>query len=155
MGKGEIAHNEQFLRFPQCFLQFWRLIVDCKVFNAVFNSIQLNHGRQCTYLCFPGILLTSTPHNILSKPLATFPRNNCGNNGQRRDRNDFCRNDYHQSSEEYLPSRRSNQRPLVLKSAMLMTEHGRIQRGGPGVRIPLEFWQKCAYRIREMVHVLV
>ena len=24
MGKGEIAHNEQFLLFPQCFLPFWR-----------------------------------------------------------------------------------------------------------------------------------
>ena len=23
-GKGEIAHNEQFLLFPQCFLPFWR-----------------------------------------------------------------------------------------------------------------------------------
>ena len=33
--------------------------------------------------------------------------------------------------------------------------HGRIQRGGdPGVWTPpLEFWQKCAYRIREMVLV--
>ena len=24
VGKGEIAHNEQFLLFPQCFLPFWR-----------------------------------------------------------------------------------------------------------------------------------
>ena len=24
MGKGEIAHNEQFLLFPQCFLPIWR-----------------------------------------------------------------------------------------------------------------------------------
>ena len=24
VGKGEIARNEQFLRFPQCFLPFWR-----------------------------------------------------------------------------------------------------------------------------------
>ena len=24
MGKGEIAHNKQFLLFPQCFLSFWR-----------------------------------------------------------------------------------------------------------------------------------
>ena len=24
LGKGEIAHNEQFLLFPQCFLSFWR-----------------------------------------------------------------------------------------------------------------------------------
>ena len=30
--------------------------------------------------------------------------------------------------------------------------HGRIQRRGTGPP-PLEFWQKCAYRIREMVLV--
>ena len=24
VGKGEIAHNEQFLLFPKCFLIFWR-----------------------------------------------------------------------------------------------------------------------------------
>ena len=24
VGKREIAHNEQFLHFPQCFLRFWR-----------------------------------------------------------------------------------------------------------------------------------
>ena len=24
VGKGEIAHNEQFLLFPQCFLPIWR-----------------------------------------------------------------------------------------------------------------------------------
>ena len=26
VGKGEIAHNEQFLLFPQCFLPVWRTI---------------------------------------------------------------------------------------------------------------------------------
>ena len=26
LGKGEIAHNEQFLLFPQCFQPFWRTI---------------------------------------------------------------------------------------------------------------------------------
>ena len=25
VGKGEIAHNEQFLLFPQCFLPIWRV----------------------------------------------------------------------------------------------------------------------------------
>ena len=30
--------------------------------------------------------LTSTPHNILSKPLATFPNNHCRNNGPAGDR---------------------------------------------------------------------
>ena len=38
-------------------------------FSTVF---QLYRGGQCTNPCFPGVLLTSTPHNILSKPLAAF-----------------------------------------------------------------------------------
>ena len=41
VGKGEIAHNEQFLLFPKCFLPFWRTfcrfikfkIVVCKLFQ--------------------------------------------------------------------------------------------------------------------------
>ena len=61
VGKGEIARNEQFLLFPQCFL-----------FGHSF----------ITYPCFPGVLLTSTPHNIPSKPLAAFPHNHCRNNRQ-------------------------------------------------------------------------
>ena len=45
-------------------------------FSTVF---QLHCGSQCTYSCFPGVLLTSTPHNILSEPLAAFPHNRCRN----------------------------------------------------------------------------
>ena len=76
------------------------MIVWCLTpFSAVF---QLYHGGQCTYLCFPGVLLTSIPHNILSKPPAAFPHNHCRNNGQRWERNESCRNDYHQSSERIL-----------------------------------------------------
>ena len=48
---------------------------------------------------FLEFFLTSTPHNILSKPLAAFPYNHCRNNGQR---NDSCLIDYHQSSERIL-----------------------------------------------------
>ena len=44
-------------------------------FSTVF---QLHRSGQCTYPCFRGALLTSTPHNILSKPLAAFPH--CRNN---------------------------------------------------------------------------
>jgi hypothetical protein len=36
-------------------------------FSTVF---QLYRGSQCTYPCFPEVILTSTLHNILSKPLA-------------------------------------------------------------------------------------
>ena len=52
-------------------------LIDCMVFNTVF---QLYHSGQCTYPCFPGVLLTSTPHSILSKPLAAFQHNHCRNN---------------------------------------------------------------------------
>ena len=59
-------------------------IVDCMLFFTPFSTVfQLHHSGQCTYPCFPGILLTSTPHNILSKPLTAFPHNHCQNNGQR------------------------------------------------------------------------
>ena len=48
-----------------------------------FSTVcQLNSSGQCTYPCFPGVLLISTLHNILSKPLAAFPHNHCRNNGQ-------------------------------------------------------------------------
>ena len=39
------------------------------------------------------------PHNILYKPLAAFPYNHGRNNGQQWERNESCRNDYHQSLE--------------------------------------------------------
>ena len=45
-------------------------LIDLTPFSTVF---QLYCSGQCTYLCFPGILLTSKQHNILSKPLAAFP----------------------------------------------------------------------------------
>ena len=44
------------------------------MFATVF---QLYHGGQSTYPCSPGVLLTSTMYNILSKPLAAFPLTNC------------------------------------------------------------------------------
>ena len=47
-------------------------------------------------------LSTSTPHNILSKPLAAFPHDHCRNNRRRRERNELCHKDYHQSSERIL-----------------------------------------------------
>ena len=76
------------------------LIVQCVTpFSTAF---QLYRRGQCTYPCFCGVLLTSTPRNILSMPLAAFPNNYCRNNGQRWDRNESCRNDYHQSSERIL-----------------------------------------------------
>ena len=44
-------------------------------------AFQICRDGQCTYPCFPGVPLTSPPHNILSKPLAAFPHNHCRSNG--------------------------------------------------------------------------
>ena len=44
----------------------------CMVFNAVLN-IKMYRGGLCTFPCIPGVLINSTPHNILSKPLPAFP----------------------------------------------------------------------------------
>ena len=52
--------------------------------------------------CFYGVLFTSTLHNIFSKPIPAFPNNHCRNNGQWWERNEFCRNDYHQPLEKIL-----------------------------------------------------
>ena len=46
-----------------------------------FSTVcHLYRGGQRTYPCFPSVLLTSTPHNILSKSVAAFPHNYCQNN---------------------------------------------------------------------------
>ena len=42
------------------------------LFSTVF---QLYCSSQCTCPFSPRVLLTSTPDNILSKPLAAFPQN--------------------------------------------------------------------------------
>ena len=70
------------------------------VLNAFFNGISVI--LRCTCPCLSGVLLTSTLHNILSKPLAAFPQNHCQKNGQLWQRNESCRNDYHQSLERIL-----------------------------------------------------
>ena len=66
------------------------------LYSTVFQLYRLG---QCTYPCFPGVLITSTPRSILSKPLTAFPHNHCRNNGQRTERNKSCRKAYHQSSQ--------------------------------------------------------
>ena len=92
------------------------------VFNTIFNSISDILGSQCTYPCFPGVLLTSTPHNILSKPLTAFPQNHC----ETTDRGERGMNPVAMTIinplKGYWPSRGSNQQPPVLKSTTLPTE---------------------------------
>ena len=86
---------------------YWLVVWCLMPFSTVFR---LYRGGQCIYPCFPGVLLTGTAHNILSKQLGAFPHNHCRNNGQRWESNESCRDDYHQ---EYWSSRGSNQRPPV------------------------------------------
>ena len=101
---------------PYDWLTVWCLMP----FSTVF---QLYRGRQCTHPCFPQVILTSTPLNSLSKPLAAFSHNHCWNNRQRWERNESCRNDYHKSSERILAKAGDrNQPPSVLKSPTLPTQ---------------------------------
>ena len=94
------------------------------VFNTVFNSISAYGGGQCTYPCFSGVLFTSTTHNILYKPLATFSHNHFRNNEQMRGERGMnpVANAIINPRKEYWLSRESNQRSPVLKSATLPTE---------------------------------
>ena len=77
----------------------WLIVLCLTPFWTVY---QWYRGGQGTHPCSLGALLTSSPRIILSRPLAAFPHNHCRNNGQRWERNQSCRNDYHQSSERIL-----------------------------------------------------
>ena len=95
-----------------------RLIEWCLIpFSTVY---QLYRYGQCTYPCFPRVLLTSIQHNILSKPLASFPHNHRRNSGERG---------MHPVAmtiinprKEYRTIRGSNQQLPVLKSPTLSAE---------------------------------
>ena len=89
-------------------------------FSTVF---QLYLGGQCTYPCFPGVLLTSTPHNIPSKPLAAFPHTTIVETTDNGEEGMYpVTMTIVNPWKKYWPSRKSNQRPPVLKSAKLSTE---------------------------------
>ena len=93
------------------------------VVNAVFNSFSyITAASAPTYRCFPGILLTSTPHNILSNPLAAFPHNHCRNTDSGERGMNLVAMTIYNPRKEYWPSRGSNQRPPFLKSSTLPTE---------------------------------
>ena len=74
-------------------------LIDCMVFNAVFNSI-----------------------SVISKPLAAFPHNHFWNNGHGKRGEESCPMTIINPQKEYWPSLGSNQQPTVLKSTMLLTE---------------------------------
>ena len=86
------------------------LIVWCLTLSRSYR------GGQCTYPCIPGILFTCTPHNILSKTLAAFPQNHCRNTGQRWERNESCRNDYHQFSDRIVVESEDRTSDLLFSS---------------------------------------
>ena len=94
-------------------------LINCMVFWTVFKLYRCDH---CSYPCSSGVLSTSTPPNILSKPQAAFPHNHCRNNGQQWERNESFRNDTINPRREYFPCRGPNQRPPFLKSCALPTE---------------------------------
>ena len=61
MGKGEIAHNEQFLLFPQCFLPckrnfcHFRQIQNCRLQPlSVWKSLKFVVWEGVKKACFPG-----------------------------------------------------------------------------------------------------
>ena len=100
VGKKKNAGYQQFFLFSQRFYDAsfsgsFKLVIDydrvkihylyidndCMVFTPFSTLFQLYQGDHCTYPCFPGLLFTSTVYNILSKPLAAFPRNQRRNHG--------------------------------------------------------------------------
>ena len=64
------------------------------------------------------LLLTNTLHNILSKPLAAFQHNHRQNNGQRWERNESCRNYYHQPLERILAKPKVQNSDLLFSSLL-------------------------------------
>ena len=58
------------------------LLICLTPFSTLF---QLYCDGQYIYPCFPRVLLTSTPHSVLPKPLAAFPHNHCRNNATNSD----------------------------------------------------------------------
>ena len=95
------------------------------VFNAVFNMYisYIAEASAPTHV-FPEFLSTFTPHNILSKPQPAFPHNPCI--VERMDSGERGMNPVAviiiNYRKEFWLSRRSNQRPLILKSCTLPSE---------------------------------
>ena len=91
LGPCQPAQSAQADMGPNFSLSLNFLLIDwlCGVWRCFQQYFQLCRGGQCTYPCFPGVLLPSTPYNILSKPLTAFQLNHCRNNGQRWEREEW------------------------------------------------------------------
>ena len=106
-------------------------------FSKVF---QLHHSGQCTYPCFPWVLLTSTiffPSHWLLSHITIVETTDSSERGM-----NLVAMTIINPRKEYWPSQGSNQRPPVLKSPTLPTD---IFSFGPGrsgicldqIRIPV------------------
>ena len=104
--------------FSKGFFSFWSV-------NPVYVWYRFKHiesNKQCTYPCFPGVLLTSTPHNILSKPLVFSQITSVKTMDSTETGMNPVTMTIINPRKQYWPSQGLNQRPPVLKSAMLPTE---------------------------------
>ena len=86
-------------------------------FSTVF---QLYCSGQCTYLFFPGVLLTTSPHDILSKPLSHITIVETMDDGE-SGMNPVVMTIIN-PRKYYWPSLGSDLQPPVLKSYALPTE---------------------------------
>ena len=88
------------------------------VFNAVCNSMSVRSRRPVRL----SMLSWGTPHNILSKPQAAFPHIIVETTESRERGMNPVAMTVINPRKEFWPSRGSNQRPSVLKTATLPTE---------------------------------
>ena len=74
VGKGEIAHNEQFLLSPFCFLNFWRTLYH---FHQILNCIlqTLSFWKSFKFCCL--LTLSQTNHFFYIFSVQIF-RKHCG-----------------------------------------------------------------------------
>ena len=92
----------------------WRFMIDWMVFTAVFNSISVISRQPVYSSMLSWSFLTSTPHNIPSKPwllsrITIGERLDCSKRGINPVTMTII------NLKEYWPSRGSHQRPPVLK----------------------------------------
>ena len=98
VGKGEIARNEQFLLFPQCFLPFWRTLCHFhEVWNCRLQTLSI--WKSLKFVIWERVKQYSAQYSF--QATGCFPTA-YQNNGKGWERNESCHNDYHQSSEKIL-----------------------------------------------------